>query len=175
VSLDGKLVDQERHALEENSGRAEFKVDAGCGVKVPARLEMKWILTEMRWAYNLQVGGETVPAYWNKVKGFVSGVAVPDIGSATTGPLAENPFQNVLSEPISELETNRKDKPVESLPQGVSYDRETKTYQANIKDPKTKRYVFLGEFASAELAHNKYIEALDRFSPEKKLSLTLLK
>eukprot|EP00746_Dinoflagellata_sp_MGD_P166860 gnl/MRDRNA2_/MRDRNA2_97039_c0_seq1.p1 gnl/MRDRNA2_/MRDRNA2_97039_c0~~gnl/MRDRNA2_/MRDRNA2_97039_c0_seq1.p1 ORF type:complete len:397 (+),score=90.17 gnl/MRDRNA2_/MRDRNA2_97039_c0_seq1:93-1283(+) len=173
VSLDGKLVEQERHALEENSGRAEFKVEAAGGVKVPARLEMKWILKEMRWAYHLQVGGESVPAYWNKVKGFVSGVAVPDIGSATAGPLPENLFQKIESE--VPLETNCKDKrSLESLPQGVSYDRETKTYQANIKDPKTKRYVLLGEFASAELAHSKYLEALDRFAPDKRLSVTLL-
>lgn len=170
VSLDGKLVEQASHALEENSGRAEFTVDAAGGVKVPARLEMKWILKEMRWAYHLQVGGESVPAYWNKVKGFVSDVAVPDIGSATTGPLPENPFQKI----DAEVETNSKDKrSLEPLPQGVSYDKETNTYQANIKDPKTKRYVLLGEFASAELAHSKYLEALDRFAPDKKLSVTL--
>merc|ERR1712118_617221 len=84
---------QECHALEENSGRAEFKVVASGGVKVPARLEMKWILKDMKWAYHLQVGGESVPAYWNKVKGFVPGIAIPDIGSATIGPLPGREFQ----------------------------------------------------------------------------------
>lgn len=168
VSLDGKLVDQEKHALEENSGRVEFKVVASGGVKVPARLEMNWILKDMKWAYQLQVGGESVPAYWNKVKGFVSGISVPDIGSATAGPLPENPPNSPQQ---VEPESNIKDKQgMEPLPQGVSYDRETKTYQANIKDPKTKRYVFLGEFASAELAHRKYVEASERY--DKKLSIT---
>jgi hypothetical protein len=170
VSLDGKLVDQEKHAIEENSGRVEFKVVASGGVKVPARLEMNWILKDMRWAYHLQVGGESVPPYWNKVKGFVSGIAVPDIGSATAGPLPENPPNS--PQQVS-VESNSNDKQsTEPLPQGVSYDKDTKTYQANIKDPKTKRYVLLGEFASAELAHKKYLEASERFAADRRLSST---
>jgi hypothetical protein len=56
----------------------------------------------------------------------------------------------------------------------VSYDCETKTYQANIFDSKMKRYVFLGEFPSVELARKKYVEALDRFAPDKKLAPALV-
>merc|ERR1712188_203818 len=58
----------------------------------------------------------------------------------------------------------------ESLPQGVSYDQETKTFQANIKDVKTRRYICLGEFASADAAHEKYLEALSRYSPDKHIA-----
>lgn len=169
VSLDGKLVDQECHTLKENSGKAEFDVTAGSGVKISARLEMNWTLKDMKWAYHLQVGGVSVPAYWNKVKGFVSGVTPPTIFAATAGALPENPAENVAVE-----SEGKKNQGLESLPRGVSYDCETKAYQANIFDSKTKRYVFLGEFSSAELAHKKYIEALERFAPDKKLVPSLV-
>jgi len=174
VALDGKLVDQECHALKENSGRAEFKVVAATGEKVPARLEMTWSLIDMRWAYDLQVGGVSVPAYWNKVKGFVAGIAPPTIFSVTAGPgtLPENPPQAIVVESDSnEKQPQRKTE--ESLPRGVSYDWQTKTYQANIRDSKTKRYTCLGEFPSAELAHKKYLEALNRFDKKPAPALAL--
>jgi hypothetical protein len=86
VSLNGKLVDQESHRLKENFGRAEFGVLDANGVKVPAFLEMSWILKDMKWAYHLQVRGITVPAYWNKVNGFVDDIVAPTIFSAMTCP-----------------------------------------------------------------------------------------
>merc|ERR1719261_1233244 len=49
---------------------------------------------------------------------------------------------------------------LESLPQGVSFDRESGAFQANIRECKTGRFVFLGEFATPERAYQKYLEAL---------------
>eukprot|EP00746_Dinoflagellata_sp_MGD_P086735 gnl/MRDRNA2_/MRDRNA2_34356_c0_seq1.p1 gnl/MRDRNA2_/MRDRNA2_34356_c0~~gnl/MRDRNA2_/MRDRNA2_34356_c0_seq1.p1 ORF type:complete len:322 (+),score=57.51 gnl/MRDRNA2_/MRDRNA2_34356_c0_seq1:74-1039(+) len=51
-----------------------------------------------------------------------------------------------------------KDVAPESLPQGVSYDRETKSFQANI---------CIGDFASVDTAHQKYLEALSKYASEK--------
>jgi len=58
--------------------------------------------------------------------------------------------------------------------QTMRNDRETATFQANIKDPKLKRYVFLGEFASVDAAHQKYLEALSRYAPDKQLAPALV-
>merc|ERR1712224_383507 len=125
----------------------EFVI-AASGSKVPARLEMSWSPSEWKWEYHLQVGGVSVPAYWNKVKGFVSGIAPPLILSGTAGALPEKSPQIDVVESPSQMPS--KENPcASSLPRGVSYDSKTQAYQANILEPKTKRYILLGEFPSA--------------------------
>jgi len=91
VSLDGALVvDQKCHTLSDNVGRAEFQVVAPTGVKVPARLEMSWVLKNMKWTYHLQVGDVNVPSSWNKVKDVTEkDVNCPEIFSAKARPLAQ--------------------------------------------------------------------------------------
>merc|ERR1711937_283203 len=91
VSLDGALVvDQKCHTLYDNVGRAEFQVVAPTGVKVPARLEMSWVLKNMKWTYHLQVGDVNVPSSWNKVKDVIEkDDNCPEIFSAKARPLAQ--------------------------------------------------------------------------------------
>jgi len=177
VSLDGKLVDQECHTLNDNAGRAEFQVVAPTGVKVPARLEMSWVLKDMKWAYHLQVGGLNVPSSWNKVKGVIEkDDNCPEILSATAGPFAQcSPLaQDAAARMFVPVHEGKERQSHQDLPQGVSYDSEAKTYQANIRCSKTKRYIPLGEFPTAELAHQKYIEALDRYRPHQKVAPSLV-
>jgi hypothetical protein len=168
VTLDGKLVDQESHTLNENNGTAEFVVMAPDGVPVPGRIDMTWVLTELKWSYKLVVGGMHVPASWIKAKGAAVGVAPPHIFSNAPGTQAVEESQE------SQTAAQNEEVVPQSLPQGVSYDKDTKSYQANIKDVNTKRYVFLGEFASVEAAHQKYLEALTRYAPDKKLAPALV-
>lgn len=170
VSLDGKLVDQESHSLNENHGTAEFIVMAANGTQILAKLDMTWVLTELKWSYRLEVGGVPVPASWTKAKGAAVAVRPPTIFSGAHGtPAIAHPQDAAVSDASTQDVVA-----LESLPQGVSYDKETKSFQANIKDAKSKRYVFLGEFASVEAAHQKYLEALTRYAPDKQLAPALV-
>jgi hypothetical protein len=155
VSLDGKLVDQQSHSLNDNSGTVELP-------SIKGRLSVTWVLKELKWSYCLTVAGVLVPASWTKAKGDTVGVVPPQISSGAPVSHAADPV------PVA----NSADAEVvhDSLPQGVSYDKETKTFQANIKDDKTKRYICLGEFASADAAHQKYLEARSRYAPEKQIA-----
>lgn len=161
VSLDGKLIDQQSHSLNDNNGNVEMNVPTAKGSNIPGRLTVTWALKELKWSYSLVVGEITVPASWTKAKGVTPDVIPPTISSGASTLAA--------AEVAPATNSGDVDVAPESLPQGVSYDLETKTFQANIRDEKTKRYICLGEFASADAAHQKYLEALDRYAPEKQL------
>lgn len=174
VSLNGKLVDQESHSLRENQGHASFEVQAASGASIPAHLEMAWSLKDMKWSYHLTVGNTVVPACWTKVGGFINGVIPPTIESGVPTKQADS---DNLAEPSNDTAATAEGDTIQShpqepenLPQGVSYDRDAGTFQANIKDAKANRFVFLGEFPDAEAAHKKYIEALAKYAPEKRLA-----
>lgn len=55
---------------------------------------------------------------------------------------------------------------MDALPQGVSFDRETGRYKATVRS-KTGQFVDLGDHDSAEAAHQKYLEALHIYNPNK--------
>jgi len=161
VSLDGKLIDQQGHTLNDNSGTVHIKIPGADGALVPGTLQVTWELKYFKWNYCLVVGGIPVPPYWTKAKGLNAGVVTPAIFSASPAPPSSNPTELAIEAKAPAADSSSDDVP-EVLPQGVSYDRETKTFQANIQDCKTKRYICLGEFASADDAHQKYLEALSR-------------
>jgi len=175
VTLDDKLVDQDSHMANETRGSAVFVVMAPNGVQVPCKFDMIW--ERLKWSYKLVVQGMPVPASWTRATGAAVGVAPTKIfsvaipissGSPGTQDAEESP------EPSIAASSSNEEMVPESLPQGVSYDKETKTYQANIKDINTKRYVFLGEFGSLEAAHKKYLEALSKYAPDKRLAPALV-
>jgi hypothetical protein len=58
---------------------------------------------------------------------------------------------------------------VPTLPQGVSFNRDTGRYQATIKS-KTGRWVDLGEHSTPEEAYQKYLEAMPIHNPNKVLA-----
>lgn len=184
VSLDGQLLDQHSHTLNDSFGTVDVKVPGANGAMVPCTLQVSWMLKELKWSYDLVVGGIHVPPYWTKAKGNTVGVAPPAIFSAApahadTAPGTRGYPSPTGTAPITETEAPARvikpdDVVPDILPQGVSYDRETNTFQANIKDAKTKRYICLGEFASADDAHQKYLEALPRYAPDKQLAPALV-
>jgi hypothetical protein len=168
VSLDGKLVEQQCHTLNDSSGTVDLNVPGANGGTVPGRLMVTWELKGLKWSYCLVVGGMNVPASWTKAKGPTAGVVPPEMCSFAAADAAAVEAQPVAASGSSDIVAP------ESLPQGVSYDQETKTFQANIKDAKSKRYICLGEFASADAAHEKYLEALSRYAPDKNLAPALV-
>jgi hypothetical protein len=168
VSLDGKLLDQQSHTLNDNFGTVDMKVPGANGAMVPGTLRVTWVLKEFKWSYCLIVGGIPVSPYWTKAKGPNVGVVPPAIFSGAPAPADFAPVT------VTEAPAAENDIVPDFLPQGVSYDRETSTFQANIKDAKTKRYICLGEFASADDAHQHYLEAFTRYAPDKQLAPALV-
>lgn len=170
VSLNGSMVDQERHTLRENEGHAKFEIKAASGAQVPVHLEMAWALKDMSWIYRLRVGNVLVPACWTKAGGHVKGVVPPTVTSGAPQTTQEMPeLRDLPTKPPPPASEVNSPEP-ENLPQGVSYDKEAGAFQANIKDAKANRFIFLGEYPSADAAHQKYIEALAKYAPEKRLA-----
>lgn len=169
VALDGALVSQDSHSLSANKGCAEFAVAAAGGAQIPAKLEMAYSNMGMKWSYSLCVGSTQVPAAWAKTRGSFAEVVPPEVVAASA------PTESMPSpqEADCEEQAGTTESASHALPQGVSYDHEARAYQANIKDPKTNRFVFLGEFQTPEAAHAKYMEMLGRYAPDKKLAPSL--
>lgn len=140
---------------------------------------------DFRWTYRLKVGEVVVPVCWTQFRGTIrrtqppkvfSGAALPDPAPpATETEVADAQSSDLLyADSVSSGGGDKENEsPGECMPQGVSYDREAGSFQATIKDPKTNRFILLGEFASAGEAHEKYVEALSRYAPDKKLEPTL--
>lgn len=180
IALDGDLVHQESCRLLESTGQARFDVPTAGGSHVPAILDMTWSLMDFRWSYRLRVGEVLVPVCWTNFKGTIRRVEPPKVFSGAPCPTAAATelLQPELADAVctdcadaisSEEEGDKENESPEYLPQGVSYDREAGSYQANIKDPRTNRFVFLGEFGNADEAHAKYLDALSKYAPDKKL------
>lgn len=144
---------------------------AANGAQIPCRLDMTWVLTELKWSYRLVVGGIHVPAAWTRAKGNAACHPPMIFSGAPVSEAVETPQVSAF---VAASDQNQDVIAPESLPQGVSYDKETMSFQANIKDSKTKRYVFLGEFASVDAAHQKYLKALSRYAPDKQLAPALV-
>jgi hypothetical protein len=130
---------------------------------------------DLNWTYKLVVGGQLVHASWTRAKGAAVGIKPPMILSRALGaPAADQPQESISPDVAGQNEDLGHLVVPESLPQGVSYDKETKSFQANIKNPTLKRYVFLGEFETCEAAHQKYLEALSIYSPAKQIAPALV-
>jgi len=172
VCLDGKLLYQQGHTLNDNSGTFDVKVPGANGAMIPGTLRVTWVLKEFKWSYDLVVGGTSVPPSWTKAKGPNVGVVPPEIFSAAPAPAETVPkeaqagYAQKKEAQAPAADSGSPDIVPDNLPQGVSYDPETKTFQANIKNAKTKQYICLGEFASADAAHQKYLEALNRYTTD---------
>lgn len=187
VSLDGLLVDREKHSLLESTGKVEFDVPAADGLRIPAMLEMAWSLVLYRWNYSLHVGDVLVPVSWTNFRGKTRGLTPPVVHTGAAPPetaafpsLHESAKASPEGKPAEAAgdtcpaeDTEIPDTEIscpDSLPQGVSYDREAGAFQAIIKDTKMNRFVLLGEFATVDEAHQKYLEELPRYAPERKLA-----
>jgi len=178
ISLDDELVDQERHGILEMTGNTDFDVPVASGERLRACLRMFWSLTEFRWCCSLTVGSVAVPPSWSRGRGRMRKVKAPEvvadyaasnsaiISSSPSGDDKHHTHDEDRAEDSDDDDDNVDDNgsiPLpDILPQGVSFDREAGVFQATIKDPNTNRFLFLGEFATAEDAHCKYVEACQR-------------
>lgn len=169
----GNLVDRIAHKISDSSGEAAFDIEVAPEQKVRATVSMTWDSYKWLWRYTLTIQTEgvcgthsqDVPFSWSKISGQVAGVEPPIVVAAEDG---------VAVEPVSvQQEPPPTDDPPQNLPQGVSFDSSTGSYQANIR-AKTGRFVFLGEFRTPDEAHQRYLEAVPVHCPEKQLAPDLM-
>jgi len=178
VSVDGHLVARESHRITDCSGEADFIMTGPSGEHVPSIVTMEWpasidAATCRAWIYRLVVNGMEIPACWTKVGGPVQLAATPSVFLHVAS-YAQVPEQHALvsapapfPEALSTWETVAPPPPA-VMPQGVSFDSIGGHYQANIRN-RAGKFVFLGEFLSAEEAHQAYINAVPVHCPDKQL------
>lgn len=189
VAVDTEMIDQEKQRILDSSVEVEFAVPAPDGSQLVAHVEIAWNM--LSWHYRLYVGDVNVPACWTPWRGWIRALKPPEVCSGyvldcntPTVAAAEEIENHQAIENAHQAEFTKDEfasaedhqaieNVLASLPQGVSYDREAQAFQANIRDSKTGRFILLGEFASPESAHQAYLEALPRYSPEKAIAPAL--
>lgn len=173
VLCNGNVIDQVAHKRSDSSGEVVFDIEVAPREKVHATFSMTWENAKWQCQYDLKVRTEgisgshiqRVPFSWSSVGGEVAGleplviVQSEDLGQP-----------GVTSEPVrvQQVEPPEDELP-QNLPQGVSFDSATGSYQANIRAT-TGRFIFLGEFSSPEQAHQRYLEAVPVHCPGKQLA-----
>jgi len=184
VAFDDDLIDQEKYSILDTAVEVEFVISCPDGSSLPARLEIVWNMMALTWTHCLHIGGIRVPACWNKTRGLLRKQA-PEVfpgwltvSSNSQIDVAEEDAVEEEDEDEDEISTEledsgKEDVALDALPQGVSYDQESGAFQANIRDSKTGRFIFLGEFTTPERAHKTYLEALPRYNPGKAIAPTL--
>jgi hypothetical protein len=184
VAFDTEMVDQEKHSILDSAVEVEFTIPGPDASSLLARLEIVWNMMTLSWTYCLHIGDIRVPVCWMKTRGHLRKVKAPEVFPGWLTVSNNSPIvfteeeeaeeeENVMDEDeiSTELEEpGRQNVDLDSLPQGVSHDRESDAFQANIRDPKSGRFIFLGEFASPDRAHQKYLEALSRYNPDKAIA-----
>lgn len=178
IALNGAMIERQAHTWKDNDAHASFDVPTQTGLKLPGTFDMKWITRKFVWQYTMTINGVNVPPCWVKGTGEmdVSPVVIPapaGLGSAHLSPKATPVFETYATahEPTPALAPVAAVVPPapEILPQGVSFDSSSGLFQSNIKS-KAGRFVFLGEFKTAEEAHQRYLEAIPVHCPDKRLA-----
>jgi len=186
VACDGEMVDQEKHSILDSSVEVEFTIAGPDGCSLLGRLNIVWNMITFSWTHSLHINDIRIPACWLKTRGLLRKVQHPEV---FPGWLAVSSDSQIVNDfPEDDADENEDDEDeistevedtckepisVECLPQGVSYDRESEAFQANVRDSKTGRFIFLGEFATADRAHQAYLEALPTHNPDKAIAPTL--
>jgi len=161
VIVDNRVVDRVSHKQADDDGEACFTIKIDDTLSLPANVNMTWDNNRCLWIYVLSVNGIEVPTCWSKARGILALPSRPPEVCTTYAEveaLADVPAPQGTQAAYYEMP--------EHLPQGVSFDTSTGSYQANIKS-KVGRFVFLGEFATAEEAHQRYLEAVPKYYPER--------
>lgn len=175
VVVDREFVERVAHSMRESSGEARFTIKAADGRAMPTIVRMLWHSRSMVWRYSLSVNGMDIEACWTKAHGPVKPpVASPVVFDGEE--LSSSVPESAEADPLDheqraqdEQDASADSTPLTSLPQGVSYDSSACCYQANVRLP-NGRFAFLGEFLTAEEAHQSYLEALPKLCPEKKMA-----
>eukprot|EP00405_Crypthecodinium_cohnii_P050023 CAMPEP_0206603126 /NCGR_PEP_ID=MMETSP0325_2-20121206/48042_1 /ASSEMBLY_ACC=CAM_ASM_000347 /TAXON_ID=2866 /ORGANISM="Crypthecodinium cohnii, Strain Seligo" /LENGTH=299 /DNA_ID=CAMNT_0054116235 /DNA_START=187 /DNA_END=1083 /DNA_ORIENTATION=+ len=148
---DDVVVDRLSHTMWEDRCTRSFTIPTADGGKLPVEVRMEWNEGKRLWYYALAVNHIPVPTYWNMAHGYDSTAIPPEIADG----VPDSPSGAAMPAEEDEQDAHC---PVdqESLPQGVSYDAALKIYQANIMVK--GRFLFLGEFTTAEEAHERWQE-----------------
>lgn len=158
VVHNGSIITKLSHNARGNMYNCPFQVMLGEGQKLDAEARMEWFPRRALWMYSLTVNHIMVISCWSEAGGSVD-VNIPEVvGEARGAPVA-------VSEPSGHVESEE-DVPalpvgMVSLPQGVSYDSASGSYQANIRVG--SKFMFLGEFRTVDEAVERYAEAVTKY------------
>jgi len=160
VIHNGVILSRQSHQMRESEKSISFQVDALGGHKLNVEVSMLWDQRKMIWKYSLSVNHILVPACWTKTGGEVIGMVPPEVWfeGAPLAQAAEAPLAEEAPLP-EELPRSPVAAPAD-LPQGVSYDSSSGSYQANMRV--NNRFVFLGEFATIPEAEARYKEEAEK-------------
>lgn len=187
VVLNGLLVDRQGHTWRENSGECAFGIPLSDGSSTEGKFFMTWANRSMTWNYELRINGMIIEPSWIKAKGDTPLHSNPPVISLPAPGQAQPqgdvrfdgwPRQEVAPDPTPVAEpalapvAQYIPPPPEVLPQGVSFDSTSGLYQANIRG-RTGKFIFLGEFQSAQEAHQVYCENFPIHNPDKVLVPTI--
>lgn len=150
----GNLLDRKSHSLWENQGSCRFEVDAGDNLKLEVEVLMSWDAIKMIWLYTVCANHISIQPYWSKVRGEIP-MSVPEVVGACPANYSA-PYREVGA---AELQEEPFVPPVD-LPQGVSYDSVSRSYQANIRI--NNKFQFLGEYNNIQEAEAKYREEAEK-------------
>eukprot|EP00746_Dinoflagellata_sp_MGD_P001063 gnl/MRDRNA2_/MRDRNA2_101969_c0_seq1.p1 gnl/MRDRNA2_/MRDRNA2_101969_c0~~gnl/MRDRNA2_/MRDRNA2_101969_c0_seq1.p1 ORF type:complete len:364 (+),score=65.93 gnl/MRDRNA2_/MRDRNA2_101969_c0_seq1:74-1165(+) len=191
VVLNLAVVERQSHTNKQNVGQMKFVIRSPSGVQMHAILDMLWDKPSLLWNYVLTVNGVDVPACWCKHGGTID--CAPTVIPVSSDHLPKEGMQKSSEEDASTCSTEdtaegtpelsgcmnptyatpAPDAPPHKiqdvLPQGVSFDAQTGLFQAIIKS-KAGRFVFLGEFTTPEEAHERYLEGIPTYCPDKKIA-----
>jgi len=149
IIQNGRLLDRRQHSVWENTGSCHFQIDVTGGEQLEAEVLMSWDMTKMIWFYSLLVNRLSITPYWTKFRGEMPEVSIPEVAGACSEPVIEHVEPAPVVPEIPAV-----------LPQGVSYDSASCSYQANIRQ--NNKFLFLGEFRTVEEAHARYLEEAEK-------------
>mmetsp|Transcript_131688 Transcript_131688/g.232841 ORF Transcript_131688/g.232841 Transcript_131688/m.232841 type:complete len:301 (-) Transcript_131688:142-1044(-) len=154
VLHNGHILDRLTHSMWESKKALAFKVDVLDGHKLDVEVSMTWEQIKQIWIYCLCVNHISVPACWTKTGGELAGVLPPEVWGEGA------PLEEAAEAPLPEELPREPVAAPADLPQGVSYDSSSGSYQANIRV--NNRFVFLGEFATIPEAEARYREEAEK-------------
>mmetsp|Transcript_33034 Transcript_33034/g.92770 ORF Transcript_33034/g.92770 Transcript_33034/m.92770 type:complete len:303 (+) Transcript_33034:74-982(+) len=164
VIVDGVFVDRVAHTIQDNSGEARFEIPTAGGQRVGGAVHAEWAsdgaARKHKWQYALVVNDVEVPASWTKQEGAAQAPAAATEVMRPGGGGDDAPAGCAAP-------------PEAPLPQGVSFDRASGAYHANVRG-RSGKFVFLGEFGTPGAAHQRYLEALPVHCPERHITPDLL-
>jgi hypothetical protein len=154
VIHNGNILDRLTHKAKDDKREISFALDVGEGVHADGELTMEWEPDKKIWRYALSVNHIAVPVIWTKTGGWLDKMCPEVVGACPSQPTVL-PVEQQTAEDAA-----RQALAAQILPQGVSYDAENGSYQANISV--NGRFVFLGEFFTPEEAYQRYLEESEK-------------
>jgi len=155
VIHNGEILERLAHSMWESKGSCAFEIQIDESTKANAEVKMFWDTFLMIWTYNFSVNNISIHHCYTKTHKDVVNFVPPEVIGAP-----DEPPQAAATSKDVEAEAKENSRTAMELPQGVSYDASCGSYQANIR--MHNRFVFLGEYATPEEAHQRYLEEAEK-------------